>query len=75
LRLRYRQRNFQFKYIYTEVQDNLRLHLWADLVSLSACETAIGAAQGEAHRSLEQAFLEAGARAMVGSLWKSKTIQ
>jgi len=54
-----------------QVREILRLRLRADLVSLSACETAIGTSQGEAGiASLEQAFLAAGARATVGSLWK-----
>ncbi len=54
-----------------QVREILHLHLNADLVSLSACETAVGTAQGEAGiASLEQAFLMAGAKATVGSLWQ-----
>jgi CHAT domain-containing protein len=54
-----------------QVREILRLHLKADLVSLSACETGIGALQGEAGiASLVQAFLTAGAKAVIGSLWR-----
>ena len=54
-----------------QVREIIRLRLNADLVSLSACETGVGTSQGEAGMaSLEQAFLMAGARAVVGSLWR-----
>ena len=54
-----------------QVREIIRLRLNADLVSLSACETGVGTSQGEAGMaSLEQAFLVAGARAVVGSLWR-----
>ena len=47
---------------------NLPLH--AELVTLSACQTGIGSTEGEAGVvSLERAFLTAGARAVVASLW------
>ena len=46
------------------------LPLKAELVTLSACDTNVGTAEGEAGVvSLEQAFLIAGARAVVASLW------
>ena len=53
-----------------QVREILRLRIRADLVSLSACETGVGTLQGEAGMtSLVQAFLTAGAKAVVGSLW------
>jgi CHAT domain-containing protein len=53
-----------------QVREIMRLPLRADLVTLSACNTNVGTAEGEAGVvSLEQAFLIAGARAVVASLW------
>lgn len=53
-----------------QVREITRLHLNADLVTLSACQTGVGATEGEAGViSLEQAFLMAGAKAVVASLW------
>jgi CHAT domain-containing protein len=47
------------------------LDLDADLVCLSACETAAGIyVQGEATMSLARAFLVAGARQVVASRWR-----
>jgi CHAT domain-containing protein len=53
-----------------QVREIARLRLNADLVTLSACQTGIGPMEGEAGvMSLEQAFLMAGAKAVVASLW------
>jgi len=47
---------------------NLRLN--ADLITLSACDTGAGRLQGEEGiASLERAFLYAGARSVLASLW------
>lgn len=53
-----------------QVREIMRLSLRADLVTLSACDTNVGTAEGEAGVvNLEQAFLIAGSRAVVASLW------
>jgi CHAT domain-containing protein/tetratricopeptide (TPR) repeat protein len=52
------------------IADVLELDLDADLVTLSACETARGASlRGEGIQSMARAFLYAGARSVVASLW------
>jgi CHAT domain-containing protein len=51
-----------------EIRD---LRLSADLVTLSACDTGIGRLQGqEGISSLVRAFLLAGARSVIASLWQ-----
>lgn len=53
-----------------QVREIMGLSLNAGLVTLSACETRVGADRQEAGVvNLEQAFLIAGARAVVASLW------
>jgi CHAT domain-containing protein/Tfp pilus assembly protein PilF len=58
-----------------EVHEILGLHVAAGLVFLSGCETAVGPAwstefdRGEDYASLAQAFLFAGARTVVATLW------
>ncbi len=48
------------------------LRLNADLVTLSACDSAIGKLEGEAGMdNLEEAFFIAGAQAVVASLWSA----
>jgi len=53
-----------------EVRDIARLSLDADLVTLSSCDTGTGKLEGEEGiAGLVPAFLFAGARSVVGSLW------
>ena len=47
-----------------------RLDLNADLVVLSACETAVGKLHAEGPSSLARSFLNAGATRVVVSLWQ-----
>lgn len=50
----------------------LQLPVDADLVTLSACDTGNGKLEGEEGiESLMQSFLIAGARGVIGSLWKA----
>lgn len=59
-----------------EVYEILRLHLRAQLVTLSACETALGSGYfseipaGDEFVSLTRAFLSAGASAVIATLWE-----
>ncbi|MEQ1764155.1 MAG: CHAT domain-containing protein [Pyrinomonadaceae bacterium] len=53
------------------LQDVYGLNLRSDLVVLSACDTGIGKeVRGEGLMSLNNAFLQAGAKTVVSSLWK-----
>ena len=53
-----------------EVPEIVRLRLGSDLVVLSACNTAVGDVQGEEGVSnLSRAFLLAGARTVISTLW------
>lgn len=53
------------------IQDIYGLNLNADLVVLSACETGIGKEiRGEGLVSLNNAFLQTGAKSVVATLWK-----
>jgi CHAT domain-containing protein len=52
-----------------EIYDEFRVN--ADLVTLSACDTAVGEPiGGDGLASLSRAFLYAGAQSVLGSLWK-----
>src|SRR5262249_11569705 len=59
-----------------EVHEILGLQIRSDLVFLSGCETALGAgaatdfAPGEDYATLARAFLYAGARNVVATLWR-----
>lgn len=56
---------------FIRLQDVYGMRLNSDLVVLSACDTGIGKEiKGEGVMSLNNAFLQAGARSVVSSLWK-----
>jgi CHAT domain-containing protein len=53
-----------------ETREILGLHLNADLVVLSACDTAVGHLQGEEGvANLSRAFLVAGSKSVISTLW------
>ena len=56
---------------FIRLQDVYGMNLNADLVVLSACDTGLGKEiKGEGLMSLNNAFLQAGAKSVVSSLWK-----
>jgi CHAT domain-containing protein len=56
---------------YLQASEVVQLRLNADLVVLSACDTAVGPLQGqEGIANLSRAFLLAGARTVVSTLWE-----
>jgi CHAT domain-containing protein len=58
-----------------EVRQIRELHIDADLVTLSACDTGAGRLEGEEGiESIERAFLFAGARSVLASLWTASDI-
>ena len=55
-----------------QVREIIRLRLNAELTSLSACDTGVGKLQGqEGISNLVEAFLVAGSRSVVASLWSA----
>ncbi len=55
---------------FLQASEIVQLRLNADLVILSACDTAVGTVQGEEGiATLSRAFLLAGAKAVVSTLW------
>lgn len=58
-----------------QARDIRQLHLNAELVTLSACDTGAGRLEGEEGiESIERAFLFAGARSVLASLWTASDI-
>jgi len=56
---------------FLRLQDIYGMHIGADLVVLSACQTALGKrVQGEGMVGLTRGFIHAGARQVLSSLWK-----
>jgi CHAT domain-containing protein/tetratricopeptide (TPR) repeat protein len=55
-----------------QVREIIRLRLHAELTTLSACDTGVGKIQGqEGVSSLVEAFLVAGSKSVVASLWSA----
>jgi CHAT domain-containing protein/tetratricopeptide (TPR) repeat protein len=56
-----------------QVREIIRLHLKAELTTLSACDTGVGKLQGqEGISNLVEAFLVAGSKSVVASLWSAE---
>ena len=56
-----------------QVREIIRLRLHAELTTLSACDTGVGKLQGqEGISNLVEAFLAAGSRSVVASLWSAE---
>ena len=56
-----------------QVREIIRLHLNAELTTLSACDTGVGKLQGqEGISNLVEAFLVAGSKSVVASLWSAE---
>jgi len=56
-----------------QVREIIRLHLNAELTTLSACDTGVGKLQGqEGISNLVEAFLAAGSKSVVASLWSAE---
>jgi CHAT domain-containing protein len=55
-----------------QVREIIRLRLNAELTTLSACDTGVGKLQGqEGVSNLVEAFLVAGSKSVVASLWSA----
>jgi CHAT domain-containing protein len=58
-----------------QVREIRDLNLAADLVTLSACDTGVGALEGEEGiANLVRSFLFAGTRSVVASLWAASDV-
>ena len=56
---------------FLQASEVVQLHFDADLVVLSACDTAVGPLQGqEGIANLSKAFILAGARTVISTLWQ-----
>lgn len=53
-----------------QVREIRQLHLNADLVTLSACDTGVGPVGEEGVADIESAFIESGAQSVVSALWE-----
>ncbi|HEX4164596.1 MAG TPA: CHAT domain-containing tetratricopeptide repeat protein [Bryobacteraceae bacterium] len=55
---------------FLQVREILKLHLNARLVTLSACDTGVGPVGEEGIDNVVEAFIQAGARTVVSTLWE-----
>jgi CHAT domain-containing protein len=53
-----------------QVREIRNLHLNANLVTLSACDTGVGPVGEEGVANIDNAFIEAGAQSVVSTLWQ-----